>query len=142
MFAYAGHVDARISLSLRRARTPRKESIVVMTETSHSSHLSSVQLQSLRQDLEEQLNRRTHHLSGLRAEAGVGSGSDGTWQELLASLAAADRAIAELTQALDRLSAGSYGRCAHCETGIPFERLKIRPLARFCIKCQRRHEAA
>ncbi|MFI7136019.1 TraR/DksA C4-type zinc finger protein [Nonomuraea sp. NPDC050153] len=26
--------------------------------------------------------------------------------------------------------------------GIPFERLKIRPLARTCIDCQRRHEAA
>ncbi|MFI9593984.1 TraR/DksA family transcriptional regulator [Nonomuraea sp. NPDC052265] len=107
-----------------------------------TEHLSTVQLQSLRQDIDEQLERRSRHLLGLQAEAQDGSGADGTWQELLASLATADRAIAELTQALDRLTAGSYGRCSHCEAGIPFERLKIRPLARFCINCQRRNEAA
>ncbi|MEV1175936.1 TraR/DksA C4-type zinc finger protein [Nonomuraea sp. NPDC049784] len=113
-----------------------------MTETRRTSHLSSVQLQALRQDLQEQLERRSRHLLGLRAEAQDGSGADDTWQELLVSLTTADRAIAELTQALDRLTAGTYGRCAHCEAGIPFERLKIRPLARYCIACQRRYEAA
>ncbi|MDF5758012.1 TraR/DksA C4-type zinc finger protein [Spongiactinospora sp. TRM90649] len=113
-----------------------------MTETPTASHLSTVQLQSLRQDLEEQLERRSRHLLGLRAEAEDSGGADGTWQELLASLSAADRAIAELNQALGRMDEGSFGRCAHCRTGIPFERLKIRPLARYCIGCQRRAEAA
>ncbi|GII85732.1 RNA polymerase-binding transcription factor DksA [Sphaerisporangium siamense] len=108
----------------------------------YSSHLSSVQLQALRQDLEEQLERRSRQLLGLRAEARTGNGADDTWRELLVSLTAADRAIAELTQALDRMTAGTYGRCTHCETVIPFERLKIRPLARCCIDCQRRYEAA
>lgn len=110
--------------------------------TDQISHLSTVQLQSLRQDLHEQLERRSRQLLGLQAAARDGSGADDTWQELLVSLATADRAIAELSQALDRVNAGTYGRCSHCEAGIPFERLKIRPLARFCINCQRRHEAA
>ncbi|MEV0383193.1 TraR/DksA family transcriptional regulator [Nonomuraea sp. NPDC050643] len=113
-----------------------------MSETRDTSHLSSVQLQSLRQDLQEQLQRRTGQLLGLQAAARDGSGADDTWQELLVSLATADRAIAELTLALDRLAAGDYGHCSGCEAGIPFERLKIRPLARLCIHCQRRHEIA
>ncbi|GAA5037200.1 DnaK suppressor protein [Thermocatellispora tengchongensis] len=113
-----------------------------MTDTRGTPHLSTVQLQTLRQDLQEQLDRRTRHLLGLQAEAQGSSGADDTWQELLVSLTAADRAIAELTQALDRLTAGTYGRCANCDAGIPFERLKIRPLARYCITCQRRNEAA
>ena len=113
-----------------------------MTIADGTSHLSSVQLQSLREDLQEQLDRRTHHLIGLQAEAEESNGADDTHQELLVSLSAADRAIAELTKALTRINAGTYGRCGHCATGIPFERLKIRPLARFCINCQRRYEAA
>ncbi|NBE94663.1 TraR/DksA family transcriptional regulator [Nonomuraea sp. KC401] len=113
-----------------------------MTDTNGTTHLSSVQAETLRQELQEQLARRSNQLAGLQAAASEGSGADDTWQELLVNIAAADRAIAELGQALERLSEGTYGRCSHCETGIPFERLKIRPLARYCIGCQRRHEAA
>ncbi|MET7338656.1 TraR/DksA C4-type zinc finger protein [Nonomuraea sp. NPDC005650] len=111
-----------------------------MTHT--GTHLSSVQLQSLRQDLQEQLEQRRRHLDGLREQERDSNGGDGTWQELVVAVTAAERAVAELSQAFDRLTAGSYGRCAHCEAGIPFERLKVRPLARTCIDCQRRHEAA
>ncbi|MEU6730610.1 TraR/DksA C4-type zinc finger protein [Nonomuraea wenchangensis] len=106
------------------------------------AHLSTVQLQSLREDLQEQLEQRRRQLEALREQERDGSGADGTWQELLASITAAERAVAELSQAYDRLADGTYGRCAHCERGIPFERLKVRPLARTCIDCQRRHEAA
>ncbi|AQZ70205.1 C4-type zinc finger protein, DksA/TraR family [[Actinomadura] parvosata subsp. kistnae] len=113
-----------------------------MADTNANAHLSTVQLQALRQDIEEQLERRSRHLLGLRAEAQDSTGADDTWQELLVSLTTADRAIAELTQALDRLAAGTYGRCGECGAGIPFERLKIRPLARYCIGCQRRAETA
>ncbi|MFC4120583.1 TraR/DksA family transcriptional regulator [Nonomuraea zeae] len=113
-----------------------------MTDTRGTPHLSTVQLQTLRQDLQEQLERRSRQLLNLQAAAQDGSGADGTWQELLASLTTADRAIADLAGALDRLATGEYGRCAHCLAGIPFDRLKIRPLARYCINCQRRNEAA
>ncbi|MEU8382947.1 TraR/DksA C4-type zinc finger protein [Streptosporangium sp. NPDC048865] len=107
-----------------------------------TSHLSSVQLQSLHQDLREQLEQRGRHLHDLRAQEQDGSGADGTWQELVVSITAAERAVSELSQACDRLAAGTYGRCVHCQGSIPFERLKVRPLARACIGCQRRHEAA
>ncbi|NRQ40583.1 TraR/DksA family transcriptional regulator [Nonomuraea sp. NN258] len=113
-----------------------------MSELGGTPHLSSVQAQALRLELQEQLARRSSQLLGLQADASETTGADDSWQELLVSLAAADRAIAELTNALDQLTTGEYGRCAHCERGIPFERLKIRPLARYCIDCQRRNEAA
>ncbi|WP_346105241.1 TraR/DksA C4-type zinc finger protein [Nonomuraea maheshkhaliensis] len=113
-----------------------------MTDSHPTPHLSSVQLQALRQDLEEQLEQRTRQLSGLRVQEQDGSGADGTWQELIVSITTAERAIAELSQAFARLTNGEYGRCAHCAQAIPFERLKVRPLARTCIDCQRRHEAA
>ncbi|MER7502713.1 TraR/DksA family transcriptional regulator [Nonomuraea pusilla] len=106
------------------------------------NHLSSVQTQALRQELQEQLARRNSQLLELQESSKEVSAADGNWQELLASITAADRTIAELGQALERLSEGTYGRCGHCDAGIPFERLKIRPLARYCIDCQRRHEAA
>ncbi|MEV0354132.1 TraR/DksA C4-type zinc finger protein [Nonomuraea sp. NPDC050680] len=113
-----------------------------MTDSHATSHLSSVQLESLRQELTQQREQRSRYLDRLRVQEQDGSGADGTWQELLASITAAERAVAELAQAYDRLEAGSYGRCGHCQAAIPFERLKIRPLARNCIDCQRRHEAA
>ncbi|GAB2951258.1 TraR/DksA family transcriptional regulator [Nonomuraea fastidiosa] len=106
------------------------------------SHLSSVQLQELREELQQQLERRSRQLLGLQAEAEGGTGADAQYQELMVNLAAADRAIAELSQALERVKDGTYGRCSGCEAGIPYERLKIRPLAKFCITCQRRYEAA
>jgi DnaK suppressor protein len=107
-----------------------------------TTHLSSVQLQALRQDLHEQLEQRSRHLDGLREQEREGNGGDATWQELVVSVTAAERAVAELSEAFDRLGAGTYGRCGHCAAAIPFERLKVRPLARTCIDCQRRHEAA
>ncbi|MFB9890839.1 TraR/DksA family transcriptional regulator [Planobispora takensis] len=115
---------------------------MTMTDPHASTHLSSVQLQSLRQDLQEQLDQRRRQLHDLREQEQDGSGADGTWQELVLSLTTAERAVAELSQAFDRLAAGTYGRCTHCRTAIPFERLKVRPLARTCIDCQRRREAA
>ncbi|MEW9550702.1 TraR/DksA family transcriptional regulator [Nonomuraea sp. NPDC050783] len=108
----------------------------------HPAHLSSVQLQALRDDLREQLDQRRRHLDALREQERESNGGDGTWQELVVSVTAAERAVAELSLAFDRLEDGTYGRCAHCRTAIPFERLKVRPLARTCIDCQRRHEAA
>lgn len=56
----------------------------------------------------------------------------------------------EELQAIDaaraRMSEGSYGECADCGLGIPFERLEAQPVALRCIACQsiweKSHEAA
>ncbi|KQT13819.1 TraR/DksA family transcriptional regulator [Ramlibacter sp. Leaf400] len=46
--------------------------------------------------------------------------------------------LRDIRHARDRMRAGDYGRCEECDEPIPFERLKARPAARFCI----RHEEA
>ncbi|MEU8247715.1 TraR/DksA family transcriptional regulator [Nonomuraea sp. NPDC048916] len=107
-----------------------------------TTKLSSIQIQTLREELQEQLQRRVTQLDSLKSSADSGNGADQGWQDLMAAITATDRAINETQQALDRLDDGSYGHCAHCEAAIPYERLKIRPLSRYCIACQRRHEAA
>ncbi len=104
--------------------------------------LSSVQMQSLREELEEQLQRRLGQLQSLKDSADGGTAAEMSWQDVQIARAATERAIAETRRCLAMLDAGTYGRCVHCSTVIPFERLKIRPLARYCITCQRRREAA
>jgi len=44
--------------------------------------------------------------------------------------------IAEIDSALDRIAAGTYGRCVHCGAAIPEERLEFRPFASGCVSCQ------
>jgi DnaK suppressor protein len=43
--------------------------------------------------------------------------------------------VADIDQALDRLDAGTYGRCVTCETAIPSERLEAVPWAALCVPC-------
>jgi RNA polymerase-binding transcription factor DksA len=47
--------------------------------------------------------------------------------------------IEEIDAALDRIDAGTYGRCVHCGETIPEERLEFRPFAAACVSCQQRH---
>jgi DnaK suppressor protein len=44
-------------------------------------------------------------------------------------------------EALERLDAGSYGRCVDCGSELPDERLEVRPEAARCVGCQQRAEA-
>jgi DnaK suppressor protein len=48
----------------------------------------------------------------------------------------ATTALTEVEAALDRLRAGTYGRCERCTTRIPYERLEILPMSRYCMRCQ------
>jgi DnaK suppressor protein len=41
-----------------------------------------------------------------------------------------------IEQSLQDIEEGVYGLCEECEENISFERLKVRPIARFCIKCK------
>lgn len=41
----------------------------------------------------------------------------------------------DLDQALDRLTGGTYGICAHCANPIPLDRLRARPVATTCVRC-------
>jgi RNA polymerase-binding transcription factor DksA len=55
--------------------------------------------------------------------------------QLTAVLSAARRRVTDLSDALTRLDAGSYGVCEACGTPIPPERLAARPGARTCVRC-------
>jgi DnaK suppressor protein len=52
---------------------------------------------------------------------------------------AAER-LGELDDALARLAAGDYGRCAGCGDPIAAERLAARPATRLCITCAGRRD--
>jgi RNA polymerase-binding transcription factor DksA len=51
-------------------------------------------------------------------------------------VAAARQQLAETEAALARVDAGTYGRCAGCNTSISAERLEVLPAARYCVTCQ------
>jgi len=50
------------------------------------------------------------------------------------------RELGEISAALRRLQAGSYGRCSDCEADIPFDRLKAEPWAQRCVACESARE--
>jgi DnaK suppressor protein len=48
----------------------------------------------------------------------------------------ADRLLAQVNHALERIAAGTYGTCERCGQPIPLERLEARPYATLCMKDQ------
>ncbi|MEE4358614.1 MAG: RNA polymerase-binding protein DksA [Desulfococcaceae bacterium] len=52
-----------------------------------------------------------------------------------------NRLIGKIHQALRNIEDGSYGICEMCEEEIGIERLKVRPVARYCIQCKQKNEA-
>jgi RNA polymerase-binding transcription factor DksA len=55
--------------------------------------------------------------------------------QLSALLSGTRRRVAELTEALERWDAGTYGVCEVCGKQVPAERLEARPSARTCVGC-------
>lgn len=47
----------------------------------------------------------------------------------------AEDLLAQVNEALERLAAGSYGRCAECGKAIPVARLEAVPHTRLCVGC-------
>ncbi|MGE0084458.1 MAG: RNA polymerase-binding protein DksA [Desulfococcaceae bacterium] len=50
------------------------------------------------------------------------------------------RLIEKIRQALRKIEDGNYGICEMCEEEISVERLKARPVARYCIQCKQKIE--
>ncbi len=58
-------------------------------------------------------------------------------RELNFSISGAERALLlQIEEAIQRLDAGGFGRCAHCSETIAQPRLEAVPWARLCIRCQ------
>lgn len=49
--------------------------------------------------------------------------------------------LRELREALRRIDDGTYGICIDCEEPIPDTRLRARPTASRCLRCQQRFES-
>jgi RNA polymerase-binding transcription factor DksA len=52
------------------------------------------------------------------------------------ALEAARRRLTDLERALHRLDDGSYGRCTHCGTVLPYQQLTADPLTVACNACR------
>lgn len=46
------------------------------------------------------------------------------------------RELVEIEEALSKFEKGTYGICEMCEDPIGIQRLKVKPHAKYCIKCR------
>ena len=68
-------------------------------------------------------------------------GTDNFEQEVAAGLLQNEQqALGAIAGALDRLDAGTYGRCERCGREIPEARLDAVPYASRCVACEQREE--
>ena len=106
-----------------------------MTHTSQTVQDSNVD--SIRQQLERHLEERLDVLADLAPRA-LPSVDPVAYQT-----AASNRMVIEqIAAALNRLSAGTYGRCTRCGGQIAPARLEVLPHAAACIECQSHADAA
>ena len=69
------------------------------------------------------------------AERGVAGRAQQDTQILLGRAVGARRKLADVEEALGRLTAGVFGRCEQCGSAIPAGLLAIGPEARYCPRC-------
>jgi DnaK suppressor protein len=56
--------------------------------------------------------------------------------EVLSMIDELELARDNIDAALDRMHAGTYGKCERCGREIPFERLEAIPTASLCVNCK------
>ena len=106
-----------------------------MTHTSHT--VQDPNVDTIRQQLEQHLQERLDMLAELAPRA-LPSVDPVAYQTV-----ASNRMVVEqITAALNRLDAGTYGRCTRCGGQIAPARLEVLPHAAACIECQSHADAA
>jgi len=106
-----------------------------MTHTSHT--VQDPNADTIRQHLEQHLQERLDILAELAPHA-LPSVDPVAYQT-----AASNRMVVEqITRALNRLDAGTYGGCDRCGRQISPARLEVLPHAAACIECQSHADAA
>lgn len=73
-----------------------------------------------------------YHATAADAPGGI---EDRRARRLLGQAVAARRRLADTEDALDRLSAGGYGRCEQCSAPIHEALLAAAPECRYCARC-------
>ncbi|WP_433477530.1 TraR/DksA family transcriptional regulator [Spirillospora sp. CA-142024] len=71
------------------------------------------------------------------ADAGAGLTAH---ERVEAALDSLERHRGGVLAALERIGAGTYGRCVGCGRPVPEGRLEVRPDAARCIPCQTKHD--
>ena len=61
-------------------------------------------------------------------------------EQQLSLLSSVQQRRAQVERAIERLDAGSYGRCEQCDGAIPPARLEAFPAVTTCVDCKRRSE--
>jgi DnaK suppressor protein len=99
----------------------------------------AIRLADLRAALEQQRRFRLDQLHELAENAANSPPApDDPYDHVSEILATgALTALAEIESALERVRAGRYGSCERCTAHIPYERLEILPMSRYCMGCQR-----
>ena len=98
-------------------------------------------LQSFQHVLQAQLDQQTAELTKLTAHRTNPQQIGLDPQTVAALINATRQAVADNTEALKRMTNGTYGSCEHCEQDISIERLKILPHARLCMPCQQTRDS-
>ncbi|MDG1872541.1 MAG: TraR/DksA C4-type zinc finger protein [Mariniblastus sp.] len=69
--------------------------------------------------------------------------SDSAMGEISSQLAEVEtRELKKIELAIEKMNAGTYGKCDGCKNNIPLNRLKALPNAAYCIKCKLAAESA
>lgn len=107
-------------------------------------------LHELRQKLEAELARLQGHMAGDTAKKGRRDGANLDRDDLAHNFASQERhhalqdvekaRLTQITEALERMTDGSYGTCTNCGKTIAPGRLKIIPYAKLCIHCQQEQD--
>jgi DnaK suppressor protein len=106
-----------------------------MTQTSND--ITALQLDSIRQLLEQHLQERLDRNAELAPRALP------TLDPVAYQAVASNRlVIGQISAALNRLDAGTYGLCTRCGSPIAPARLEVVPYAGACIQCQTHADAA
>jgi RNA polymerase-binding transcription factor DksA len=98
--------------------------------------MSEDRLQTLRSALQAQFESHVEELTRLSRHA-ADPAIDGVDPYTVTVLLDSTRqSLADTTEALKRMTDGTYGVCQACRRTIPVERLEILPHAGFCVPCQ------
>jgi len=93
-------------------------------------------LESLQQEIQRRVEKARKDLTSLHSADWSEQVTERENEEVLEALISeGEEELAQISQALKRMSAGNYGICEVCGEPINPERLQALPYASLCIRC-------
>jgi RNA polymerase-binding transcription factor DksA len=97
------------------------------------SHLADEALRKNQREASGNLSSMPIHMADI--------GTDNFEQEFtLGLLQNQEHVLVEISDALERIRQGSFGKCEECDGAIPKVRLNALPYTRYCVECARKLE--